>query len=197
MARMRAAGACLITRKRTDSGSSQISSGANSSGRMPPSAISECQPNCGISHDAENPPAAAPKVKPQKMTVIINERWRSGAYSDTSVPMFGIAAPSPRPVIKRKNIICSMLCEKAVAMVQKPKKKTLLIMIFLRPSQSASGPEKIAPSARPISAALITRPSWWLLTPHSSFSVGAINPMIAISKPSRAITQKPRKMICF
>ena len=145
MARMRAAGACLITRKRTDSGSSQMSRGkqqrqntAERHQRVPA--------KLGISHDAENPPAAAPKVKPQKMTVIINERWRSGAYSDTSVPIFGIAAPSPRPVIKRKNIICSTLCEKAVAMVQKPKKKTLLMMIFLRPSQSASGPEKIAPA---------------------------------------------------
>ncbi len=48
-----------------------------------------------------------------------------------------------------------------------------------------------------ISAALITRPSWWLLTPHSSFSVGAIKPMIAISKPSRAMTQKPRNIISF
>ncbi|CDL61618.1 hypothetical protein [Klebsiella pneumoniae IS39] len=108
-----------------------MSRGANSSGRIPPSAISECQPNWGISHDAENPPAAAPKVKPQKMTVIINERWRSGAYSDTSVPIFGIAAPSPRPVIKRKNIICSTLCEKAVAMVQKPKKKNAVDDDFL------------------------------------------------------------------
>ena len=41
-----------------------MSRGANSSGRIPPSAISQCQPNWGISHDAENPPAAAPKVKP-------------------------------------------------------------------------------------------------------------------------------------
>ena len=52
-----------------------------------------------------------------------------------------------------------MFCEKAVTMVQKPKKKTLLTMIFFRPSQSASGPERIAPSARPISAALMTKPS--------------------------------------
>jgi hypothetical protein len=73
-----------------------------------------------------------------------------GAYSDTSVPIFGIAAPSPSPVIKRKKIICSMFCEKAVAMVQKPKKKTLLTMIFSpqpvgeRPGEKAPAPGQSA-----------------------------------------------------
>ena len=143
----------------------------------------------------KNPPAAAPKVKPQKMTVIINERWRSGAYSDTSVPIFGIAAPSPRPVIKRKNIICSTLCEKAVAMVQKPK-KTLLMMIFLRPSQSASGPRK-SPQREADQRGADHQTQLVVAYPHSSFSVGAIKPMIAISKPSRAMTQKPRNIISF
>jgi hypothetical protein len=43
------------------------------------------------------------------------------------VPILGIAAPRPSPVIKREKIIYSTLWEKAVAMIQKPKKNTLLM----------------------------------------------------------------------
>ncbi|MOA17623.1 hypothetical protein D3C78_1378870 [compost metagenome] len=94
-----------VTKNLTDSGNLAINSGTLSSGNMPPSNSSACHPICGITHDAANPPSAAPKVKPQNTTVIMKERFFSGAYSEIKVPTFGIAAPSPNPVIKRKNII--------------------------------------------------------------------------------------------
>jgi hypothetical protein len=65
-----------------------------------------------------------------------------------------------------------MLCEKAVAMVQKPKKKDAVDDDFLTSQPVGERAGENRPSARPISAALITRPSWWLLTPIPALASG-------------------------
>ena len=48
---------------------------------------------------------AEPRLKPVNMIVISNERLRCGAYSDSSVVAFGIAAPRPIPVSRRRSAI--------------------------------------------------------------------------------------------
>ena len=50
-----------------------------------------------------NPPPAMPRLKPQNMLVTSNDLWRSGVYSDSSVVAFGIPAPRPSPVRKRRT----------------------------------------------------------------------------------------------
>ena len=93
------------------------------------------------------------------MIVIINERLRCGAYSDSSVVVLGIAAPRPMPVSSRSTAIDVGDCVNAVAIVNTPKRKTDVISTHLRPMRSEAGPAASAPITRPIGAALITRPN--------------------------------------
>ena len=63
------------------------------------------QPYSGIIQEAKKPPAAAPTGKPQYMVFTISERLCSGLYSANRVTALGIAAPKPKPVMKRKMVI--------------------------------------------------------------------------------------------
>ncbi|MNZ40586.1 hypothetical protein D3C78_581110 [compost metagenome] len=194
---MASRGAFFATIRLTDSGSFQYSSGATSSGSTPPRISTLCQPRWGIIQAARKPPPAAPKEKPQKATVTRKARLRSGAYSEVRVAALGIAAPSPRPVRKRKMTSWVTSVEKAVTRVQKPKNSTLQTSTILRPQRSDSGPATSAPTARPISAALITGPSACAVTPHSSRSCGAIRPITTTSKPSSAMMAKQKNTTSF
>ncbi len=62
------------------------------------------QPKSGIKAAAARPPPAAPRVKPQNMTLTRKPRRLAGAYSESSVVALGIAAPSPTPVKNRRTI---------------------------------------------------------------------------------------------
>lgn len=50
---------------------------------------------------------AEPRLKPVNITVIISDRRRLGAYSDSSVVVLGIAAPIPMPASSRNSAICT------------------------------------------------------------------------------------------
>ena len=91
------------------------------------------QPKAGIIQADRNPPPAAPRENPQNATVIRNERLRCGAYSDTRILAFGMAAPSPSPVRKRRITMVLMSGENAVARVHRPNMDTLLTSTILRP----------------------------------------------------------------
>src|SRR5580700_1889237 len=91
----RAAGAPRTASNRADSGSNHTCSTIKANGSEPPKINTERQPWTGISQPAAKPIIAEPRLKPQNMMVIINERLRWGAYSDSSVVVLGIAAPSP------------------------------------------------------------------------------------------------------
>ena len=93
------------------------------------------------------------------MMVISNARLRCGAYSDSSVVEFGIAAPRPIPVSRRSNAIAHGDCVNAVAIVNTPNRNTDVINTHLRPMRSDAGPAVSAPITRPIGAALITSPN--------------------------------------
>ncbi len=88
------------------------------------------------------------------MLLVMNERLLSGQYSFISVTALGMAAPRPRPVMKRK--ISSSVRLVAVAEISDapPITTTEPISSHLRPKRPASGPAPTAPKARPNSAAI-------------------------------------------
>ncbi|MNH27815.1 hypothetical protein D3C79_879420 [compost metagenome] len=133
MARMRWRSAPLLTKKVTDSGSRQYSSGRTSSGNTPPSTSTLRQPRLGIIQALTKPPIAAPSENPQNARVISSERLRAGAYSLTRVLALGMAAPKPSPVRKRRATRVSRLGENAEARVQTPNSRTLPSKTALRP----------------------------------------------------------------
>ena len=132
------------------------------------------QPKCGIIQAARKPPKAAPSGNPQNMALVSVARRESGQYSLISVTALGMAAPRPRPVTKRSTARVQMSGEKPEPRQATANTATEPTSTVLRPRRSASGPEKIAPAARPNSAALSTGASAGLLTPHSVISEGAI-----------------------
>ena len=140
----------------------------------PPSTSTLRQPQCGIIHDARKPPNAAPRGKPQNMALVSMARWRSGQYSLVSVTALGMAAPRPRPVMKRSTVRWSKVSTKADARLATPNTKTDAISTNRRPRRSDKGPALSAPAARPNKAALSTGASAGLLTPHSPINEGAM-----------------------
>src|SRR5208337_2642866 len=79
------------------------------------------------------------------------EVWdrRTGQYSAVSAMAFGIAPPSPRPVIKRKMRSWVSFVEVAVTMVKTPNIVVQIITTQRRPTLSATGPNRSAPINRP------------------------------------------------
>ena len=133
MARIRSGAARCDTRKVTDSGSLKYRTGSTTNGKTPPITSTLCHPRFGIIQALAKPPTAAPNEKPQKATVIKNERLRVGAYSLTRILAFGMAAPRPSPVRKRKTTRLCTSGAKAVAMVSTPNRQTLHSSTILRP----------------------------------------------------------------
>jgi hypothetical protein len=127
------------------------------------------------------PPTASPHEKPQNIALTATPRIRAGAYSAISVTAFGIAAPRPSPVRKRKAVSASIDCACADTMLHAPKHATDSTSTVLRPSRSAQGPAASAPMPSPASAALITGPSALRAMPQSWVSAGAIKPIAAVS----------------
>ena len=141
---------------------------------VPPSTRTLRQPHSGIIQAARKPPNAAPSGKPQNMALVSVARRPSGQYSLIRVTAFGMAAPSPRPVMKRQTTRWSRLPANADARQAAPITSTEPTSTVLRPRRSASGPEDRAPNARPNSAALRTGASAGRSTPHSVISDGAM-----------------------
>ena len=166
--------ACPVSaRNRTDSGSRSARIGTSSKGATPPTMNTERQPNCGINAAASRPPSAAPTENPQNMIITMVARRRRGLNSDVMATAFGIAPPRPSPV--RNRIASSVLTSwtNPVTSVPMPKASVLKMMIFLRPTRSASGPNSSAPIINPNKPAENTGPSAPLLRPHSFAKAGA------------------------
>src|SRR5579871_3247270 len=144
--------------KRTDSGSATSISTASTSGTMPPKISRLRQPKWGISQAAKKPPKAEPTGNPQNMQLVMKDRLLSGQYSFISVTALGIAAPRPRPVMKRQIVSDVNEPELADTREAAPMITTATVRTLLRPKRSASGPALSAPKASPNSAALSTGP---------------------------------------
>ena len=129
------------------------------------------------------------------MLLVMKDRLLSGQYSLISVTAFGIAAPSPRPVMKRQMVSSVRLPDVAEISEAAPITTTAAVSTPLRPKRSANGPAVSAPKARPNSAALKTGPSADFPMPHSVMSEGAMKPMAAVSKPSISTIKKHRMKI--
>ncbi len=177
---------------RIDSGNATTDTSASSKGTTPPTANTLRHPKAGMMAAATNPPAAAPSVKPQNMPLSSNARRRVGTHSESSVVALGVAAPRPRPVMKRR--IVSMVSDEAytVARLKMPNRATEATSTGLRPILSAIGPDISAPSARPTSEALSAGPNACFGTPHSLVSEGTTKPIAAVSKPSATMIRKHR-----
>jgi len=122
----------------------------------------------------KNTPAAAPSGKPQYMVFTIMARLRVGQYSLNSVTALGMAAPKPKPVIKRKTPISHKLPAKADAVQNPENTSTDTVSTGFRPNLSAKGPDVTAPAAKPNNAALNTGARSCLPIPQSSDRLGAI-----------------------
>jgi hypothetical protein len=121
---------------------------------------------------------------------ISSERERCGTYSESSVVVFGIAAPSPSPVSSRSAAISVRSWVTDVPTVNTPNSRTETVNTALRPNRSDAGPAINAPRTRPTGAALMTSPKLTRETPQSCRMDGARKPMIATSMPSIATTRK-------
>ena len=144
----------------------------------------------GIMYPAAKPMAAEPRLNPVNMTVIINDRLRCGAYSDSSVVAFGMAAPMPIPASRRRTAISVGEDAYAAARVSVPNKRMETIRTSFRPNLSDDGPATKAPITRPNGAALMTIPNAGLEMFHSCRIEGVTKPMMATSMPSAATTRK-------
>ncbi len=159
------------------------------SGAMPPTRNTERQPKRGIRSAASMPPSAAPIEKPQNMIMTMVARRRCGLYSAVIATVFGMAPPRPSPVRKRMTSSVGMSCASTVASAPRPKAAVEKMMIALRPTRSASGPNTSAPIINPNRPALKTGPSAArVVRPHSLASAGATKPIAWVSKPSRNST---------
>jgi hypothetical protein len=139
------------TRNRIDSGSTAYCTGSRMSGSSPPTYHTERQPKCGIKTAERPPAAAAPRENPVNMIITSVARLLSGQHSAVSAMAFGIAPPSPRPVMKRKIRSWVSLVDVAVAMVKMPNMVVQIITTHRRPILSATGPNRSAPISRPTS----------------------------------------------
>ena len=86
---------------------------------------------------------------------------------------FGIAPPSPSPVRNRIASSVPTSWTNAVTSAPMPKASVEKMMIFLRPTRSASGPNTSAPIISPNRPAQNTGPSAPLVRLHSLASTGA------------------------
>ena len=189
---MRSCASPFVTRKRTDSGSSAPSTGASTSGATPPPTSRTRQPKPGSTRAAIRPAMADPSVKPQNISVTSDDRRAVGQNSDASVIVIGIAPPRPSPVRKRNAISDVRPPLYDDARLAAPNTIIDATSIVLRPWRSASGPTAKAPSISPKSPAANSGPSCATPSRHSARIAGAMNPMIAVSKPSMAMTRKQR-----
>ena len=186
-----------VTRNRTDSGNKMMSTGARASGATPPPTSRTRQPKPGSTCAATRPPNADPSVKPQNINVTSEDRRVVGQNSEASVIVIGIAPPRPRPVTKRRPISHLSPPLYDDAMLAAPNTIIDTTSSVLRPWRSASGPTANAPSIRPKSPAANSGPSWLTWSLHSARIAGAMNPTIAVSKPSMAMTRKQRNSSRF
>ena len=172
--RICAAGFCLAARYTAERGIKNTISTPKASGTKPHHNNAVRQPYSGMIHAAKNPPAAAPSGKPQYMVFTIMARLRAGQYSLNSVTALGMAAPKPKPVIKRKTPISHKLSAKADAVQNPENTSTDTVSTGFRPNLSAKGPDVTAPAAKPNNAALNTGARSFLPMPQSSDRLGAI-----------------------
>ncbi|MDT4865968.1 hypothetical protein FQZ97_1007980 [compost metagenome] len=75
----------------------------------------------------------SPNENPENMALMARLRTRAGAYSDIKVTALGIAAPRPRPVIKRRTVSSPIVCARADNNVHPPNHSTDRISNLLRP----------------------------------------------------------------
>ena len=141
---------------------------------IPPSTSTLRHPQCGIIQAARKPLNAAPSGKPQNIVLVSVARRLSGQYSLINVTALGMAAPSPRPVMKRQTTNWFRLPENAEARQAAPKISTEPTKTALRPKRSAIGPAERAPKAKPNNAALSTGAKAGRSTFHSVISDGAM-----------------------
>src|SRR6266516_4613679 len=148
----------LRTRKRIDSGSRTIERTPITTGRIPPTINTDCQPNCEISPAATKPPTAAPMEKPVNIVMTAVARNFLGAYSEVRAMALGIAPPKPNPVNRRKKSKDSSEPAVAVRSAPKPNIHVQRTKTGLRPNRSASGPQTSAPIIIPNSPLEMTGP---------------------------------------
>src|ERR1700682_3725839 len=85
------------------------------------------------------PPTAEPSENPMNITMIMVARLRGGAYSHVSAIGFGMAPPSPRPVMKRQTRRLVVDSAVTVSSDATPNQSVQKMMTGLRPIRSASG----------------------------------------------------------
>ena len=93
-----------------------------------------------------------------------------GAYSLISATTLGITPPMPRPAMKRQTTNSVMSRAKPLSTVKPLNRMTQIVIAFLRPILSDSGPKNMAPAIMPNSAALPMLPACSGLRPHSFIS---------------------------
>ncbi|MNJ53563.1 hypothetical protein D3C77_489570 [compost metagenome] len=79
-------------------------------------------------------------------------RMRLGAYSFINATTLGITPPMPKPARKRQMPNSVGLRAKPLSTVKPLKRITQIMMAFLRPMRSDSGPNNKAPNIMPNSA---------------------------------------------
>ena len=95
------------TRNRMDSGKKAINKIATTTGIVPPTRNTACQPNCRMTAAATQPAKAEPKENPANMVITAAFRVRFGMYSEVRAIALGIAPPIPNPVKTRNAVSCA------------------------------------------------------------------------------------------
>jgi hypothetical protein len=101
---------------------------------------------------------AAPNGMPQYIAPTAVLRCCGGTASEQSAIRLGIAAPSPRPVMKRAASRLSKFQTCVVAIEKMPKSATDSISTRLRPIRSARRPPIAAPGRSPSAPMLKAQP---------------------------------------
>ncbi len=127
---------------------------------------------------------AAPNGIPQYIAPTAVPRCRGPAASEHSAIRFGIAAPSPQPVINRATSRLSKLQTCVVASENRPNIATDHISTRLRPNRSASRPPSAAPGSRPSAPALNAQPICATASENSFAMRGPATPADCRSSPS-------------
>ena len=97
-------------------------------------------------------------------------------YSVISATTLGITPPMPRPAMKRIAANWVGVSAKPLRKVTPLKMITVIMITFLRPMRSDSGPKISAPNIMPNSAALPSEPACSGVRSHSFISTGSTTP---------------------
>src|SRR5437899_8338507 len=131
---------------------------ATTTGIVPPTRNTDCQPNWRMTPAETQPATAEPNEKPQNMVMTAAFRVRFGMYSDVRAIAFGIAPPMPKPVKTRNAVSCATDVAVAVSNDPTPNASAQVTKTGLRPKRSAKGPKINAPIIMPIVPLEITDP---------------------------------------